>query len=81
VYLGSNDYQTSTSAVLNQVVNGKPEVYHDDRRGVVRHALVTSTSRSLSRPPSPASGAIPNGETVTFYNGTNTLGTAATPTG
>lgn len=81
VYLGSLDYQTSSSAALNQVVNGSQSV-------------TTTTMLASSGTPSPAgqpvtftatvipaSGSIPNGELVTFSNGANTLGSAATVNG
>jgi len=81
VYLGSNDYQTSTSAVLNQTVGGNQSV-------TTTTALVSSGSPSMISQPvtftatvNPSSGSIPNGEIVTFYNGTNTLGTAGTAGG
>jgi hypothetical protein len=78
VYLGSPDYQTSTSAVLNQVVNANQSV-------TTTTALASSGTPSFVGQPvkftatiSPASGAIPDGETVTFYDGTTSLGSAAT---
>ncbi len=81
VYLGGPSYQGSTSAALNQVVSGNQSVS-------TTTGLVSSGSPSIVNQPvtftatvTPASGAIPNGETVTFYNGTNTLGTGTTANG
>ncbi len=81
VFLGSPDYQGSTSSVLNQVVSGSQNV-------TTTTALVSSGTPSIVNQPvvftatvSPASGAIPNGETVTFYNGSNTLGSGTTANG
>jgi hypothetical protein len=78
VYLGSPDYQTSTSAVLNQVVNAN--------QSVTTATLLTSSGSpsfvgqavKFTATVSPVSGSIPNGETVTFYDGTTTLGSAPT---
>ena len=76
VYLGSADYQSSTSAVINQVVNASAPV-------TTSTSLVSSGAPSLVNQPvtftatvSATSGAVPNGEMVTFYNGSNTLGAA-----
>jgi hypothetical protein len=81
VYLGSAGYQGSTSAAVSQGVGGNQDV-------VTSTVLASSGSPSIVNQPvtftatvSPASGAIPNGETVTFYNGSNTLGTGATANG
>ncbi len=81
VYLGSSTYQTSTSAVLTETVNGTQNV-------TTTTALVSSAHPSNFNQPvvftatvTPASGAIPDGEIVTFYNGANTLGTGATTGG
>jgi Big-like domain-containing protein/VCBS repeat protein len=81
VYLGSDDYQSSASPTISQVVSGNQSVN-------TTTALATSGTPSFINQPvtftatlNPASGTIPNGETVTFYNGTNTLGTAATAAG
>ena len=81
VYLGSPDYQTSASAPLNQVVNAS--------QGVTTTTAVASsgTPSYVGQPVTftatvgPASGAIPNGELVTFYDGSSTLGSAATANG
>ncbi len=81
VYLGSPNYQSGASAALNQVVSGNQSV-------VTATALTTSGTPSVINQPvtftatvSPATGSIPNGETVAFYNGSNTLGTALTASG
>jgi hypothetical protein len=80
-YQGSGAFASSTSAVLDQVVNGK---------GV----FSTTTKLSTSGSPSSAgqsvtftatvisiNGSIPNGETVTFYDGSTELGTGITAGG
>ena len=81
VYLGSPDYQNGTAAVFSQVVNGS--------QGVTTTTSLTSSGTptfvgqpvTFTATVSPASGAIPNGELVTFYDGSNTLGSAATANG
>ena len=80
-YLGSHDYQPSTSPVLSQAVSGNQDV-------ATTTTLVASGSPSIVNQPftltavvTAASGSIPNGEIVTFYNGSNTLGTAETADG
>jgi hypothetical protein len=81
VYLGGANYQSGASAVLNQVVSGNQTV-------TTTTGLTTSGTPSAVNQPvtftatvSPTSGSIPNGETVTFFNGANTLGTALTANG
>ena len=81
VYLGGPDYQTSTSAVVNQVVNASASV-------TTSTALASSGSPSAVSQPvtftatvTATQGGIPDGEIVTFYNGTVTLGAAATANG
>ena len=80
-YLGSPNYQSGTSAALNQVVSGSQGVN-------TATSLASSGTPSLAGQPvtftatvTTASGAIPNGELVTFYDGSNTLGSAATASG
>jgi hypothetical protein len=78
VYLGSPGYQTNSSTILNETVNTSPDVR-------TTTALSTSGSPSTINQPvtftavvTPTSGSIPNGETVTFYDGGNAIGTGAT---
>lgn len=81
VYLGSATYQASTSSVVSQVVSGSQGV-------TTTTALMSSGTPSYINQPVtftatvvPNSGVIPNGETVTFYNGTNAIGTGSTANG
>jgi hypothetical protein len=81
VYLGSNDYQSSSSAGLNQIVNLNVTV-------TTTTTLLATPSPSYINQPvtftatvSPISGTIPNGEMVTFYSGSSTLGTSTTAAG
>ena len=81
VYLGGPNYQASTSAVINQVVN------------LIQNVKTTTTLSSSGTPSyisqpvtfiatvSPTSGTVPDGELVTFYDGANTLGSAPTANG
>ena len=81
VFLGSPNYQTSSSAALKEVVSGTQNVK-------TTTTIVSSGTPSILNQPvtftatvATSSSTIPNGELVTFYNGTNTLGSAATANG
>ncbi|MGO4883556.1 MAG: beta strand repeat-containing protein [Bryobacteraceae bacterium] len=80
-YLGSPAYQSSAATAINQVVSGSQTVSTST-------TLQSSGSPSYVNQPvtftatvNPLSGSIPDGETVTFFNGTTTLGTGATSGG
>jgi hypothetical protein len=80
VYSGDANNLASTSPVLSQVVNALPagtttKVGTSSSPSFINQA-VTFTATITS-----TYGPIPNGETVTFYDGTTLLGTGATSSG
>ena len=81
VYLGGPGYQTSTSAAVNQVVTASAGV--TTSIGLVSSGNPSTVNQAVTftATVSAAQGGVPNGEMVTFYNGTNTLGAAATANG
>ncbi len=81
VYLGSAAAQSSSSATIQQVINAGTSI----KTSV---AIATSGSPSIINQPvtftatiTATSGTVPDGELVTFANGTNTIGTGATAGG
>jgi hypothetical protein len=79
-YSGDSNNLGSTSAVLYQAVNGLP--------AATTTKIRTSGSPTYINQPvtftaaiSSTYGAIPNGETVTFYDGTGVIGTGVTANG
>jgi hypothetical protein len=81
VYLGGDDYQSSTSATLSQTVSGNQSV--NTTTAVVSSGTPSIVNQAVTFTASvtPSSGMIPNGEVVTFYNGANTIGAAGTANG
>ena len=80
VYSGDNDNLGSTSPAFRQVVNALPattvtQVTSSGSPSFVSQS-VTFTSMTTS-----TYGVIPNGETVTFYDGTTAIGTGVTTGG
>ncbi len=80
-YLGSPNYQSSTSASFGQVVGASQSVTTTTAISSSGNPSYVNQPVTFTATVSPASGAIPNGETVTFYDGANTLGVGATAGG
>ena len=81
VYLGSNDYVSSTSAALSQVVSGVQNVTTTTAIASSGSPSYVTQAVTFTATVKPSSGAIPDGEIVTFYNGADVLGTATTISG
>jgi hypothetical protein len=80
VYSGDGNNQTSTSAVLTQVVNSLPAATTTQVATSGSPSFIGQTVTFTATITS-GYGPIPNGETVTFYDGGSAIGTALTAGG
>jgi len=77
-YSGDTNFATSTSSAVSQVVNPAPTataLASAPNPSVFGQSVTFTATVTVS---SPGAGAIPAGETVTFKDGPNTLGTGLT---
>jgi hypothetical protein len=78
VYSGDSNFTAATAPALSQVVTAATTTTSVKSSG---SPATVSTPVTLTATIHPASGTIPNGEVVTFTDGTTTIGTGVTASG